>query len=137
MKRIVGVAKPDVRSVLQDILTRIEELAPHRNALAHGMWKYDPADPGIIKAVRILGKQLLTHHFTADDLQDFATQVGALLSILSCAMQVDWKKGQAMMTTGGYMSRAAVAALSGHSIASELLPGFVTTPHVEPVSYTH
>jgi len=122
-KRVVETSKPEARLALLSALKTIGELTPHRNALAHSMWDYDRNDPGKIKAIRIRGKQIISHYFTADDLRDFAMRVGELNFKLRYPGGLE-ERAETMIAGGGYISRAAIAAFSGHPIAAELIPGF-------------
>lgn len=119
--QVVEKSEGKRRDVLRKQLFMIRQLAEHRHALAHGMWDYDKAKPDRITAIRILKKQIISHQFTADDLEDFSKRLGVINFRIRHPLGIE-DLAKAAEKSGGYMSRAAVAMLSGHPIAKELMP---------------
>lgn len=77
--RVVDKAKSKKAKVLQHQYNRIVALMGHRHALVHGMWSWSRTDPkNKISVMRIRKKEIITTHFTATDLADFADRLASI-----------------------------------------------------------
>lgn len=76
--RVVKKSKEDRRKVLEQQLEKILKLKNCRDALVHGMWGWSKNDLSKISAVRIRKKEIISVHFTADDLADFYSRLGGI-----------------------------------------------------------
>jgi hypothetical protein len=120
-EKVVEVADGERRDVLRKQITEIKRLSEYRNALVHGMLRWNVGDITRITAIRVRKKEVLSVHFTADDLLDFQTQLAAInfrirypLGTIDLAAQME--------KAGGYISRAGAAMLINHPMTRELLP---------------
>jgi hypothetical protein len=121
-QHVVENAAVERREVLRRQLSKIKHFAECRNALVHGMWDWSVTEPEEITAVRIRKKQILSTHFSADDLQYFSESLGVINFRIRYPMGIDDLAVAA--ERGAYMSRSAVALFSGHPIADELVPSW-------------
>jgi len=72
-ERIVDTAT-EHSDVLMKQYEEIDKLKDHRNALAHGMWIWNPSSIDRIISLRVKRDTLISAHFTIEDLQDFRTR---------------------------------------------------------------
>jgi hypothetical protein len=77
-ERVVDQAQGECAKVLQRQLDEILRLKQFRDALVHGMWDWSASQLSRISTVRVRKKEVVTTHFTADDLEHF---YGRLASI--------------------------------------------------------
>ena len=77
-KRVVDKVKGERAVTLQQQLHQINNLKEYRNALVHGMWKWSSSNLNRISTVRIRKKEIITVHFTVDDLQDFYNKLAGI-----------------------------------------------------------
>lgn len=120
-ERVVGAAKGKRREVLERQYERICHYQEFRHALVHGMWDWSQSDPGRITSVRINKREVRRVHFTADDLEEFN------LALQRINFRIRYPGGSAEFAMkaaeqGHYVSRRAVAILSGHPVSEDLLP---------------
>ncbi|OXJ32693.1 hypothetical protein CFB82_20125 [Burkholderia sp. HI2714] len=120
-ERVVGAAEGKRREVLELQYERICFFQEFRHALVHGMWDWSKSDPGRITSVRINKRVVRRVHFTADDLEQFN------LALQRINFRIRYPGGTADFAReaaeqGHYVSRRAVALLSGHPVSEDLLP---------------
>jgi len=128
--RVADKAKGRRRDVLQSQYTEICRLKDARNALAHGKWQWSAGDLGQISTVRVKRRQVITMHFSADDLADFADRLAAInFHLRFPGGIVDLARAQ--MQEGGYISRRAMAMLTGAPVDRDGYP--TAHPSQEPV----
>lgn len=124
--RVVDGANGPRREVLQRQYEGICHHQDSRQALVHGMWDWTESDLGRISSVRVRHHELVTVHFTADDLEAFC------LDMQKINFQIRYPGGledlvKAMMEKGGSISRRWAAMLTGHPASDELLPAELRT----------
>ncbi|PLT20483.1 hypothetical protein CXP34_02420 [Ralstonia mannitolilytica] len=119
--RVVDVADDPRREVLQRQYARICHYHGFRQAIVHGMWDWKASDLGRISSVRVRRRELVTVHFTADDLEAFCLDMHKInFRIRYPAGAEDCAK--AMMEEGASISRRWAALLTDHPVRDELLP---------------
>jgi hypothetical protein len=99
----------------------ISHYANFRHAIVHGMWDWSPNTPETINVSRVRKDTIQITHFTADDLKDFALELGKI------NFKVKYPGGtedhtRAMVEKGSYMSRRFAAAMTGSPVADDLFP---------------
>jgi hypothetical protein len=77
-ERVVDRAQGERADVLRLQLDEITGLKEFRDALVHGMWHWSAAELTRISTVRVRREQVITTHFTVNDLQDFADRVATI-----------------------------------------------------------
>jgi hypothetical protein len=77
-ERVVDQAQKDRAEVLRFQLDEINRLKNFRDALVHGMWQWSTSELTRISTVRVRREQVITTHFTMEDLQDFADRVASI-----------------------------------------------------------
>jgi hypothetical protein len=77
-ERVVDKTEGERGKFLQQQYERILKLKEFRDALAHGMWQWSVGQMNRISAVRIRKKEIISVHFTVDDLVDFFDQLGSI-----------------------------------------------------------
>lgn len=107
--------------VLQRQYDEILKLKDIRDALAHGMWHWSAEDIGRISTVRVRKREVITSHFSAKALGDIASKLGAInFKIRFPGGLSDLAK--AHLKQGGYLSRRAVAMLTGAAVGHDDYP---------------
>ncbi|HTT48515.1 MAG TPA: hypothetical protein VMG39_11005 [Pseudolabrys sp.] len=127
-ERVVKKAAGVPKDVLSSQLERIRHYYEFRNAIAHGMWEWDISDPKKINSIRIRKRDIVTTHFTAEDLHDFSMEVAEINFKIRYPGGVE-DLASAMSEKGSHISRIGAALLSGHPVADELSgpsPGMTT-----------
>jgi hypothetical protein len=128
-ERVVNKANGEVKAVMSKQLERIRHYHEFRNAIAHGMWEWDTHDPKKIRSIRVRKRNIITTHFTADDLEHFSTQVAEInFKIRYPGGLEDLAKARAEQ--GFHISRIGAALLFGN--ADELLPDGLRLPVPKP-----
>jgi len=120
-ERVVKKATDTFKDVLSKQLERIRHYYEFRNAIAHGMWTWDTSDLKKISSVRIRKINIVTTHFTAEDLQDFSMTVAEINFKIRYPGGVD-DLAKAMGEKGSHISRTGMAFLTGNAILGDLLP---------------
>jgi hypothetical protein len=120
---VVNNAAGKRNEVLQEQCKSIRHYQNFRNALVHGMWDWSKGAPEKITATRIRKKEVVSIHFTADDLASFASELATI------NFKVRYPGGPeeyatAMAERGSYMSRRVFCLLSGNPLTDDLFPSF-------------
>ena len=131
-ERVAEKAKSKQRKILLQQYLEILELKNPRDALMHGMWHWSPENLGRISTVRVKKRDVITTHFSADELEDFAKRVGEI------NFKIRFPRGAvdlaiATMQQGGYTSRRSMAIFSGANLdhvtySTGYAPEDITTP---------
>jgi len=123
-ERVVDKAQGDRSRVLQLQLDEILRLKDFRDALVHGMWHWSPKDLARVSTVRVRKKEVITVHFTADDLADFYRRLAIVnfkLRYPGGTEDLAAERAQA----GSFISRDMLKLMSGDSsVGNELLKPF-------------
>ncbi|MDB5988965.1 MAG: hypothetical protein JWQ10_368 [Herbaspirillum sp.] len=119
--RVADQAEGKRGAVLLEEYQKIIELHEHRNALVHGMWDWSKSDPTKISIVRIRKKEIITVHFTADDLQDFSLRVAKI------NFKLRYPGGVEDLVTdrieqGFYISRRGLSLFTDTPVAADFFP---------------
>jgi hypothetical protein len=85
------------------------------------MWHWSAAELTRIRTVRVRKKQLITTHFTVNDLQDFANRLASINFKIRYPGGVEGL-AQARSEQGYGISRMGLAMLTGASIGDDWLP---------------
>jgi hypothetical protein len=120
-ERVVGRAKGRRAKVLQRHYDLISHLKGCRDALTHGMWHWSAEDLGRISTLRVRKREVITTHFSVEELRHIAEQVAAVnFSIRFPGGLVDLTR--ARMQQGGYISRRAMAMFAGAPVDRDGFP---------------
>jgi hypothetical protein len=109
-KHVVDTSEGKRRAVLQNVYSKIEQLAPYRNAIVHGTWDWAPSEPERIEVSRIRKDKLVSHSFTADELG----QLSLLLSKMNFRIRYpggfeEYAEDERNTSNCSYMSRKFVS----------------------------
>jgi len=120
-KRVIEEAKDDRKTVLEEQYKKIIHYQDSRNALAHGMWDWSKENAAEIIAIRIRKKEVKRHHFTADSLGDFASELEKI------NYKVRYPGGledyaTEMAAAGGFISRRFICMVADNEEANRLFP---------------
>lgn len=112
------------KRVLREQCKGIHHHHEFRNALVHGMWDWSLAAPEKITAIRIRKREILRTHFTADDLESFASELETI------NFKIRYPGGSeeyaaAMGKQGAYLSRRAACLMTSNPTADDLLQSFL------------
>jgi hypothetical protein len=77
-ERVVDRAQEERADILRLQFDEMARLKEFRDALVHGMWHWSAAELTRISTVRVRRKQVITTHFTVNDLQDFANRAAGI-----------------------------------------------------------
>ena len=119
-ERVVTQAQGERSGILQLQHEEILRLKPFRDAIVHGMWDWSASDLTGIRTVRVRKREVLTTHFTADDLADFYRRLARInfkirfpagIEDIACHRE----KG------GFYVSRRFLAMMSDGALAKDWL----------------
>ena len=120
---VVEKAKGRRKEVLQEQYKNILYYYDFRNALVHGMWDWSKSAPARITATRIRKKQVISTHFTADDLASFASALGIInFKVRYPGGRKEYAK--MMLRQGAYISRLGVSLLIRDPVGDDLLRPF-------------
>lgn len=119
--RIIEKAKPKKSKVLQQQYDRIVELKEYRNALVHGMWDWSRTDLNKISVTRIRKQEIITTHFSVEDLADFADRLAVI------NFKVRFPRGPtelalARAKQGFHISRRGACLFAGLPLDEDLFP---------------
>jgi hypothetical protein len=122
-EHIVDKAKGRRRKAkLEKVYDRITKCHDYRNALVHSMWVWEPTTLGRISATRIRKKTIITAHFTASDLEDFANTLGEI-NFDTVYPGGEREYVSAMMKQGfGIGGRMGLAVMTGDPIIKDFFP---------------
>jgi hypothetical protein len=120
---LVSKATGKRKQVLQDQYKKIGHYHDFRNALVHGMWEWSKDKPAKITATRIRRAEVIRTHFTADDLEDLASELETINFNVRYPGGLD-EFARAKSRQGVYMSRMAVCLMTGDPLADEYLRSF-------------
>jgi len=130
--RVVDKAKIKSAKVLQQQYERIVSLIEYRNALVHGMWSWSQKDPkNRINVTRIRKKEIITTHFTVEDLVDFVDQLGSI------NFKIRFPRGAneyalARIKQGFHISRRGACIFTGSPLDEGLVPSIPATDNEMP-----
>ncbi len=111
-ERVVDKAKGKRATVLKRQYDEINDLKQYRDALAHGLWEWSAADLSRISTIRVKKKEVITTHFTAQDLENFSTRLASInFKIRFPGGLIDLARAQSEQ--GFYMGRGALSMLAG------------------------
>jgi hypothetical protein len=141
---VVSKAAGKRKRVSQDQCKKIGYCHGFRNALVHGMWDWSKDKPAKITATRIRRAEVIRTHFTADDLEDLASELETINLKVRYPGSVD-EFARAKSRQGAYMSRMAVCLITGDPLVDEYLqffgvkqreksPGRKTTPKPKKIA---
>jgi hypothetical protein len=120
-ERVVDKAKGRRAKVLLRQHEVICALKDYRDALTHGMWHWSTEDLGRISTLRVRKREVLTTHFSAKDLGDFARKIAAVnFKIRFPGGLIDLARSR--MYHGGFISRRAMAMLTGAPVDRDGYP---------------
>lgn len=120
--RVVDKAKTKRARVLQKQYDHIVSLIEYRNALVHGMWSWSRKDSkNRISITRIRKKQIITTHFTVEDLVDFVDRLGSI------NFKIRFPRGAteydlARIKEGSHISRRGACLFTGSPLDEGLVP---------------
>lgn len=117
-QRVVDQAEGERASVLQHQFEEIRDLKKYRDALVHGMWHWSATDLSRISTTRVRKKEVITTHFSADDLNDFNTRLASInFSLRFPGGLEDLARSRAEQ--GHSISRRGLGLLTGDRIAQQ------------------
>ncbi len=118
--RVVDKAQGARANVLQQQFDEILRLKEFRDALVHGMWDWSAIELAKISIARIRKKEIITTHFTADDLNDFCDRLARInfkIRFPGGVEDPDRKRAE----QGFYISRKGLSLLTGDRVAGDWL----------------
>jgi hypothetical protein len=122
-RHVVSKATGKRRQVLQDQCKKIRHYYDFRNALVHGMLDWSKDKPAKITATRIRRSEVIKTHFTADDLEDLASELETINFNVRYPGGLD-EFARAKSRQGACMSRMALCLMTGDPLADEYLRSF-------------
>jgi hypothetical protein len=120
-EHVVGKAKGRCKMKLEKCYDRITKCHDYRTALVHGMWDWNPSAPEKIAATRIRKRQIITTHFTASDLEDFANTLGEINYDIVYPGGLR-QHASAMAAQGFSMGRMGLALMTSDPIIKDFFP---------------
>ncbi|WP_018507502.1 hypothetical protein [Thiobacillus thioparus] len=124
--RVAPKAEDERRKVLEQQYEKILKLKDYRDALVHGMWQWSKAELSKITSVRIRKKEIISVHFTADDLADFSLQLARVNFKLRFPGGIE-DLAEQRTAEGSYINRIGSALLTGSPLADEWLKSMGVT----------
>jgi hypothetical protein len=120
---VVNNALGKSKEILQKQCKSIRHYHDFRNALVHGMWDWSKAAPERITATRIRKGEVLRTHFTAADLESFASELATI------NFKVRYPGGpeecaSSMSEEGTHMSRRWFCEMTNNPLTDDLFPSF-------------
>jgi hypothetical protein len=106
-ERVVDRANEKNRSILTKQYEEINRLSESRNALIHGMWHWNIADPKTLIATRIRQREIIHVNFNDGDLNDFASRVAQVNLLIRYPGGITEFLTEEM-AQGGYVNHAAI-----------------------------
>lgn len=119
-ERVADQAQNAYAKVLRDQIDEITRLKEFRDALVHGMWEWSPADLSRISTVRVRKKEVITTHFTADELEDFYRRVAKMNFKIRFPGGIQ-ELARKRTEQGFYISRRGLSMLTGENVADDWL----------------
>lgn len=117
-ERVVDPSHPERAKVLQLQLDEILRLKEFRDAIVHGMWDWSASDLSKVSTVRVRKREMITTHFTADDLEDFYRRLATInFKIRFPGGVEDLARNRA--ESGSYISRRGLSMLSGDRLVED------------------
>lgn len=125
--RVIDQAKGDRAEVLQLQFEEICRLKEFRDALVHGMWDWSTADLSKIRTVRVRRKEIITTHFTADDLEDFYGRTASINFKIRFPGGIE-ELARQRAEQGNYISRRGLSMLTDSALASDWISMLLDPP---------
>lgn len=122
-ERVVDIAKKNHKKLLLIQYEKILKLKDYRDALVHGMWQWSPIELAKISTIRIRKKEVITIHFTADDLESFYRRVASINFKLRFPGGIN-ELSQQVATKGFHISRRGLSLFAGDELANDWLTPF-------------
>jgi hypothetical protein len=119
-ERVVDKTEGERGNVLQQQYEIILKLKEYRDALVHGMWQWSKDELSRISTVRIRKKEIISVHFTADDLNEFYSRLGSTNFKLRFPGGLE-EYAQKQPKEGFYFSRLGLSMMTGGPLAEEWL----------------
>ncbi len=119
-ERVVDLAEEERAKVLKHQFDEILKLKDSRDALVHGMWEWAAADLSKISTVRVRKKEVITTHFTADDLDNFFDRLAKTNFKIRFPGGVE-DLARERAEQGFYISRRGLSMLTGDRMADDWL----------------
>ncbi|MEO7861399.1 MAG: hypothetical protein ABIU05_13340 [Nitrospirales bacterium] len=110
--RVIAKAKGMRAKVLRSQYEEIHHFKQYRDALAHGLWEWSATDLGRISTVRVKKREVITNHFTAEDLEHFASRLAGINFKIRFPGGVK-DLARAGAKQGLYISRSGLAMFTG------------------------
>ncbi|WP_235592548.1 MULTISPECIES: hypothetical protein [Pseudomonas] len=114
--QVADVAEGEVREVLKQLYTKINNLKDSRNAMIHGMWTWSTAELGEICTRRVSNKKLINMSFPAGRLADLHDE----LAVINFNIRYPGGSEDFVLEIAGegsFISRRALRALTGDCTA--------------------
>ena len=118
--RVVDTAEAERATVLRQLFDAILSLKEGRDTIVHGMWKWSADELARISTVRVRKKEVITVHFTADDLESLGARLASINFKLRYPGGADERVRQ-MAEQGGHISRRGLSLFTGHPVAGDWL----------------
>ena len=119
-QRVVDQSDGERSNVLQLQLNEILELKPFRDAIVHGTWEWSASDLSRVSTVRVRKRDVITTHFTAEDLANFYSRLSRINFKIRFPGGIEDLARQ-RAESGSYISRRALSMLSGDRLADDWL----------------
>ena len=119
-ERVIDHTTGERADILRLQFDEIGRLKNGRDALVHGMWRWSPGTLGRISTVRVRKKQVITMHFTLDDLKDFSDRLANVNFRIRYPGGVE-EFAQARAEHGHGVSRRGLAILTDNSLLDDWL----------------
>lgn len=117
-QRVVDHADGERAQVLQQNFDEILDLKKFRDALVHGMWHWSGSNLSGISTTRVRRKEVITAHFSADDLDDFTARLASInFSLRFPGGLEDLARSRAEQ--GHFISRRGLGLLIGDRIVDD------------------
>ena len=112
---------------LNEVYSSIMHFKDYRNALAHGMWFWDPGNVKRITSTRFKKDQILQVHFSNEDLQHFREQAMKI----NFDLRYPGGKDDYIMSiakSGGFISRRLLMECMNHNAEQDSAHQSTTAP---------
>jgi hypothetical protein len=120
-ERVAGGARGRRSKVLLKQYQEVLRLKDFRDALVHGMWHWSESDLGAVFTTRVKKRTVITVKFSAEDLVEFSTRIAEVnFNVRFPGGTIDLARVR--MQEGGYISRRAMAMLTGAPVDEEGFP---------------
>jgi hypothetical protein len=115
-QRVVDQSEGARGRVLQQQFEEILNLKKFRDALVHGKWEWSATDLSRISTTRVRKNEVITTHFSADDLDNINARLESINSRLRLPGGLE-DLARLRAAQGHAISRRALGLLTGHPIA--------------------